>query len=208
MCWCPPLPSGWPRAASEAATVASQIGLYLLALSLFITAAIAAAATPLTGVFYPGFGDEKRRLAAELLRVLAILIVGNSLIAYQNSLFQAYRRFAAPPIAGLIGIVVTLGYVIALHEQQGILAVAWGVVVGAAATAALLLPLFVKQIWLAGSSLWTLHAGTRRCLWLLVPLVIGASYCRLDPLVDRFLGSYLPPGSLRIWAMRGDWSAA
>ena len=70
---------------------------------------------------------------------------------------------------------MTLGYVIALHEQQGNLAVAWASSWVRRQLAALLLPLFVKQIWLAGSSLWPLHAGTRRCLGLLVPLVLARS---------------------------------
>ena len=94
MCWCPPLPSGWPRAGErKAATVASQIGLYLLALSLFITAAIAAAATPLTGVFYPGFSDEAA-VCGGLLRVLADSIVGNSLVTYQ---IRSIRRIDDSP---------------------------------------------------------------------------------------------------------------
>jgi putative peptidoglycan lipid II flippase len=59
-----------------------------------------------------------------------------------------------------------------------------------------LLPLFLSQLWHSTGWKLSIHAGTRRCLWLLVPLILGAVYWRLDPLLDRFLGSYLPAGSI------------
>src|SRR5439155_8696240 len=60
---------------------------------------------------------------------------------------------------------------------------------------AILLPLFFAQL---GQSLgWRhMHPATRRCLWLLAPLVLGAIYWRLDPLLDRYLGSRLATGSI------------
>jgi putative peptidoglycan lipid II flippase len=97
----------------------------------------------------------------------------------------------------VLGTLVTLGYVIVFHSQQGIMAVAWGVVTGAVITALLLLPLLVSQVWEADD--WKrrrLHVGTREAMALLAPLVLGAIYWRLDPLLDRFLASSLELGSI------------
>jgi putative peptidoglycan lipid II flippase len=169
----------------DAIAVSSQIGLYLTGLSGFATFLVAAAAASLIGLLCPGFATEKQQLAAELLQVLSGLIVANSLIAFLNAHFHCRRRFVWPAAAGVIGTLVTLGYVLSMHERQGIRAVAWGVLIGAVVTVILLLPLFTTHLRSSWPLRWKMHDGT-----------LGALYWRLDPLLDRFLGSYLSAGSL------------
>ncbi len=180
----------------DAAAVAAQIGLYLIVLAIGLYGISMATANELAKLLCPGFSSQEQQLTAALLRVSSALIVANSLIAYLNALFHSYRRFARPAVAGVMGTLVTLAYVLALHRHQGIFAVAWGVVVGAAATVAILAPLFVAQLWQRGAWRLPLQAGTRRCLALLTPLVVAAIYWRLDPLLDRYLGSRLPTGNI------------
>jgi putative peptidoglycan lipid II flippase len=187
------LASGGPR---EATAVTSQIGVYLLGASILLAAVWAAAAQALAGALYPGFPPAQQALTAELSRVLALLVVFNSLIAFLNALYHCEGVFAWPAVAGVLGTVVTLGYVVAFHADHGIFAVAWGVIAGALVTTAVLLPRF---LWALGQPLarqLAPHAGTRQALSLLLPLVLGAIYWRLDPLVDRWLGSYLAAGSI------------
>jgi putative peptidoglycan lipid II flippase len=183
---------------SAAARVAGQVGLYVTGLSLALSAAAAAGAAPLTAALYPGFASDPQlqHLTAMLLRTLAVVMLLNCLIAYLNALYQAYHRFARPAVAGVVGTLATLVYVVAMHSAQGIFAVAWGVVFGAAVTVAMLLPLFIHVSWQSRS--WTVSpdAGTRQCLALLTPLALGALLWRLEPLVDRWLGSYLASGSI------------
>jgi putative peptidoglycan lipid II flippase len=181
---------------AAAAVVASQVGLYVAGLSLVIAVAIAAAAGPITALLCPGFDASKLRLTADLLAVLSLLVPLNCLIAYLNALFQAYHRFTLPAVAGVVGPLVTISYVVLFHDEQRIFAVAWGVIIGAAVTTAMLLPLMAQLLWQSASWRQPPDAATRRCLALLVPLTAGAVYWRLDPLVDRWLGSYLASGSL------------
>jgi putative peptidoglycan lipid II flippase len=56
--------------------------------------------------------------------------------------------------------------------------------------------LFVGQFRVSGPQGVGLHCGTRRAVGLLTPLVLGAVVWRLDPIVDRYLGSFLDPGSI------------
>jgi putative peptidoglycan lipid II flippase len=179
-----------------AARIASQIGLYVLGLALAIAALLAALAWPIAGLLCPGFGEEKLKLTASLLAVLALLVPLNCLISYLNALFQAYHRFTQPAVAGVVGPLMTVAYVVLQHDRQGIAAVAWGLVAGAGVTAALLLPLFARLAWQSSSWRQAPAAATRRCLALLLPLTLGAVYWRLEPLIDRWLGSYLAGGSL------------
>jgi putative peptidoglycan lipid II flippase len=180
----------------EAALFVGQIGFYVLALSTLVAIGVAALAQPLAAMLFPGFSQSQLSLTASLLRVLSLLIVGNSLIAFLNAYYHCQRRFVWPAAAGVIGTLVTLACIVALHKGQGIDAVAWGLVVGAAVTAALLMPRFVEQAWQSLSLLVAPQPATRRAMVLLMPLVLGAIYWRLDPLVDRWLGSYLSAGSI------------
>jgi putative peptidoglycan lipid II flippase len=184
------------QSPSDAATVVRQMGSGLVALSLLATLLVAALAEPLTALLCPGFSPREKALTIELLRVLSLYIVAHCITGFLNALYHSYGHFTRPAVAGVIGVFVTLVYVPAFHQQQGIFAVAWGVVIGSAVTVAIMVPLFAAQF--AHRTSWQLqvHPGTRRCLALLTPLVLGAVYWRLDPLLDRFLGSYLAPGSI------------
>jgi putative peptidoglycan lipid II flippase len=145
---------------------------------------------------FPGFSTNEQEIAIRLLRVLATLVPLNNLIAYLNALYQADRRFGAPAWAGVAGTAVTLAYVVAFHRRQGIDAVAWGVVCGAAATVVLLSPLLVSVLARSITKQLLPRAQTRAAIRLLMPLLAGALLWRLDPLVDRWLGSYLAEGSI------------
>jgi putative peptidoglycan lipid II flippase len=180
----------------DAAVVASQIGFYLIVLSVLLCGASILSAHEITKLLCPGFPSGEQELTASLLRVSSALIMSNNLVAYLNALFHSYRRFTLPAVAGVVGTLITLTYVMALHGRQGIFAVAWGVVVGAVVTGAILAPLFVSQLWQTAAWRLPLQPGTRRCLTLLMPLVLAAIYWRLDPLLDRYLGSRLPTGNI------------
>src|SRR5262249_298220 len=112
----------------DATAMAAQIGFYLVVLSAILCGAAFVSARELTILLFPRFPTGEQELTASLLRVSSALIVFNSLIAYLNALFHSYRRFTLPAVAGVIGPIVTLAFVIAFHERHGIFAVAWGVV--------------------------------------------------------------------------------
>jgi putative peptidoglycan lipid II flippase len=168
----------------------------LLGLSLFVAALVAIFAGSIAAAVCPGFPPERIDLTARLVAILSLLIIGNCLIAYLNGLFHAYRRFLMPAAAGVAGTLMTLVYVILLHGRQGIFSVAWGVVLGSGLTVVVLLPFTVKTVWPSASWWQRPDAATRRFCWLLMPLVLGAIYWRLDPLLDRYLGSSLAEGSI------------
>ncbi|HEY2415868.1 MAG TPA: lipid II flippase MurJ [Pirellulaceae bacterium] len=187
------------RAAGDegrAAAVVSQLGIWLAAISIAVTSIVAVAAEPLVAFLCPGFGADERQMTATLIRILSPLILANTLIAYLNAVFHAYRRFAAPALAGVVGTIITLAYVLLLHEHQGINAVGWGVVAGAATTVALLLPFFFKTFVRGREGAVSAQPHFSRAVKLLLPLFIASLFWRLDPLLDRYLGSQLATGSL------------
>jgi putative peptidoglycan lipid II flippase len=101
-----------------------------------------------------------------------------------------------PAAAGVVGTVITLAYVLLFHERQGIFAVGWGVVLGAATTVALLLPFFLQTLIHGRAGATSAQPYLSRAVRLLLPLFVASLFWRLDPLLDRYLGSQLPTGSL------------
>ena len=179
-----------------AAAVTGQVGLYLLGLSLLLSLGVAAAAGPLAATLCPGFSPPLVALTAELLRIVAALVVFNSLISFLNAVCHCQRRFALPAAAGVVGPLVTLAYVAAYQARQGIHAAAWGVVAGAAATTLMLLPAWLAHLRFSEARRFVPLPAVRRVAAQLLPLFMGAICWRFDPLLDRYLGSYLSPGSI------------
>jgi len=180
----------------EAQRVTAQIGVYLVIVSGMVAAVVGVAARPLAAWMCPGFSTPERDLTAQLLTLLAVLIETNSLIAFLNALHHCHRNFALPAWAGVIGTLVTLAYVMLLQPVQGIHAVAWGVALGSLASAFVMIPRFIRDVKEFQLLRTRLEPGTRQALALLAPLVLGTLFWRLDPLLDRFLGSYLSQGSI------------
>lgn len=166
----------------------------LLVLAVFTglsAGAICLAARPLTEVLYPGFSSQQAEQTARLVTVLSWLMVTNGLIAYSQAIHHCHKRFSVPAIAPVLGIGTTLAIVL-LFQDSGIDAVGAAVLLGSVVTAAVqfAFPLFRFRLR------FRMDDGARRCLRLMLPLVCGAAYYRLDPLVDRYLASELPTGSV------------
>jgi putative peptidoglycan lipid II flippase len=180
----------------DALRVTSQVGLVVIVLGGLVSAAVSTFARPIVDAMCPGFTEQQRELTARLLSLLAILVETNSLIAFLNALHHCHRRFALPALAGVIGTLATLLYVIVMHDRQSIHALAWAVSLGSVVTTAILLPRFVSDARQFKPTENSQPGAARQVFALLAPLVLGTLLWRLDPLLDRYLGSYLQPGSI------------
>ena len=172
--------------------LAGAMGILLAVFSLVVASSAFFLAGFLVRCLFPGFSEERSHLAVAVLRILCWLIVTNGLIAYLQSLYYCHKRFALPAAASPIGIAVTLFGAIAFQDQ-GMIAIAWAVLAGSATAVILQMPILLSRGRFG--RLWN-NEDVRRCLILLLPLVFGALYFRLDPLVDRYLTSLLPVGSV------------
>jgi putative peptidoglycan lipid II flippase len=142
---------------------------------------------------FPGFGPEARTMTVLFAEISAIGIVFTGLNAIQTAIAFAQHRFiwsdAAPMLASLVAVAVLLP----LLPLYGALAAAW-VAVGRLLLQSLLLARGMGRPLAPDFSRPTVHV-----LWArLRPLILGASYYKMDPLVDRFLLSSLAPGVLSI----------
>ena len=176
--------AGW-----EMATV---VGTSVAVLASAIALAGYAFAFPLVSRLYPGFSASQADLAADLFRVVIWLMVTNSLVSFLFSVCHSVQRFFLPALSSVVGTALTVGLTVYWQPSLGIFAVAWAVLCGSVLQTLLLIPLWIRNLRFRGR----VDEGTRRCLMLLMPLMAGAAYYKLDPLVDRYLASQLPPGSI------------
>ena len=141
----------------------------------------------------PGFTAEGKALAVLFAQISMIGIVFTGINAIQTALAFAQGRFiwsdAAPTLASL----VALALLVLLLPVYGAIAAAWVTV----------LRLFLQTLFLANGMGLPRRPDFAKpsvgLLWKrLKPLIAGASYYKLDPLVDRFLVSALAPGSLSL----------
>ena len=170
-------------------TYAHGVGLAALALNgvLFLAA-------PWWVVWLvPGFDAAARSLTVDLVRVQLIGAVATMLLMVAWSADYARRRFVRVETTGIVGGLVGLGVAAALLPHLGVHAVAWGMSLRSILQLALLVPGwggYTRPDWRA--------AGGRTAFTRLLPLMGGATYFKLDPMVERVLASFAPAGQLSL----------
>lgn len=165
------------------------VGVFAVALNglLFLSA-------PLwVGWIVPGFQPPERALTVSLLRIQLISTVFMLLLSVTWAAYYARSRFVwvelSSALAGLSGLVVLR----LLLPRLGVHGVAWAIVVRSLLQVALLLGGLGRYV----PAVWT-HSAIAETQRRLLPLVGGAIYFKLDPLVDRLLASFAPAGMLSL----------
>jgi putative peptidoglycan lipid II flippase len=181
--------------ARERRIVGSQMFWFIAGCSTLI-AALAAIVAPVTvPLLAPGFSESTVELAVKLARIESTAIAGAACTMVLISLNHAGQVFIGPAIATLISSVV--GWIILLMGIQsgGVVLAAWVQVLLFAGPVFLLVPSVSCWPWGHGSGLRSLLSE----VWTQYkPLAASASYYRTGFMVDRWLTSFLVPGSIVI----------
>ena len=169
--------------------------LFTYSAALFTSLAIALIVVadwwvPLT---VPGFTADTKLTTVELARISLLGVMFTGVSAVQAAMGFARRKYlwtdAAPMTANLLSVLLLL----LLLPQYGIWAAAWISVLRLLVQMLLLLPVMGKPA-MPESSRPLIQIAMRR----LKPILIGASYYKLDPLLDRYLLSAALTGSLSL----------
>ena len=141
----------------------------------------------------PGFTAEGKALATLFAQIGMFGIIFTGINAIQTALAFAQGRFVWSDAAPTLASVMSLALLVLLLPVYGAIAAAWMTV----------FRLLLQTLLLARGMGPPCRPNFARpsvgLLWKrLKPLIAGASYYKLDPLVDRFLVSALAPGSLSL----------
>ncbi|MGA7965539.1 MAG: murein biosynthesis integral membrane protein MurJ [Gammaproteobacteria bacterium] len=158
-------------------------------------------------IFAPGFHADiaKFNLAAHLLRLTFPYLLLISLTAFAGAILNTYGRFGPPAFAPtLLNVAfIVAALIIAPTLTHPIYALAGAVLVAGALQLAVQLPGLIRLRLLARPALGFAHAGVRRILRLMTPIIFGASTTQINLLIDTIIASFLAGGSIS-WLYYSD----
>jgi putative peptidoglycan lipid II flippase len=177
----------------EAWTLGSTI-LNLLAIVLTICAVVGYVAAPLyVPLIAHGFPAPQMGVAVHMTRDLMPSIVAVSLSGVLSAMLNAYRRFRAASIIGIVLNAVTIGAVLWLNGRYGIFALVFGTSAGLIAQMLVQLPSFLA-IGRYRLIIDLRHPGLQKMGTLLGPIIVGGAAGQLALFFDRYFASTLAPG--------------
>jgi putative peptidoglycan lipid II flippase len=187
--------------ASHAA--ASEIGVGVLVTSLLFGGLLIAMAGVLIPPLYHSLGPEAVNLVIPLTRIFAWVVPANCLTAFLMAVHNWRGRFAIPAIAGVLGPLTTLAIILLAGSSLTIHRVALAVVLGATVNALFQFPSLIAVFRWRPSSV-----ARSRLAVLLLPVLVGSLYSKIDPLIDRPLGAGFDQGTIACMANSGRIIAA
>lgn len=147
------------------------------------------------GLTAPGLPDATHRLAAQIAVITWPSVLATGLISLLTGIYQSQSRFGWPAAVPVIGAIVNLGLVLTLANRLGIIGLAVATTLGLVLQVGLLLPLALKKGRYRLTLNWR-HPAVWQVLRLLLPLVLASVVAKSTPLLDRFLASGMPAGSI------------
>lgn len=164
-------------------------GLFsLLATILYVTAPWW---IPLT---VPGFSDAGQALTIELTRIQLIGMVFAAINGVQWASYHARQQFIWAEFTPILSSVLGLLLLIWALPKYGVVAAAWISTLRMGLQTLLLAPGMGKPVWP------DLRSPVISAAWKRIkPLLLGTTYYKTDPLVDRFLLSTAGSGSLSLY---------
>jgi putative peptidoglycan lipid II flippase len=195
------------RSAAETREFLDRVTGTLGVVLFGITAIGVLAAPVLIFVFAPGFVDDDGRyeLAGDMLRLTFPYLFFISLTALAGGILNAYRSFAVPaftPVLLNVVLIVFAGWVSPLLERPA-LGLALGVFVAGLVQLLLQLPFLSRKGLLPVPRWGWAHAGVRRMLKLMLPVLFGSSVAQISILFDTLIASFLAAGSIS-WLYYSD----
>jgi putative peptidoglycan lipid II flippase len=185
--------------------VAGSLGLVLLVVSLIGVVAAPLIVSMFAFGWYLDGETEKLGLAAEMLRLTFPYLFFISLTAFAGGILNTHDRFAVPAFTPVLLNLVLIGAALWLAPllDQGITALAWGVLIAGITQFVFQIP-FLAQLRLVPRPRSGFHdPGVRRVLNLMVPALFAVSVTQINLLLDTVLASFLQTGSIS-WLYYSD----
>lgn len=139
----------------------------------------------------PGFSAAAKQLAISLSRIQVFGLAGTGCYAILSALYQVRNKFIWPSLSVLLAAATNWGFVVWALPRFGIVSAAWGQVLFSSLPALLLLPILGRlrmQRW----EIATVKRGWEQ----IRPIVFLKAYSMTSMPFDRFLASFLAPGSV------------
>lgn len=172
----------WTFLQGIGAVSLAVVGLLMLSAPVWV---------PLT---VPGFPAATARLAVHLTRLQLLGAVFTTIAGAALAFHHVKHDFMRVEGAGVLAALASLGFVLWGLPRWGVEAAAWGMVL----RSGVLMLLLTSGMGRYRTPRWS-HPGLRVGIRRATPLVVGQLYYKCDGLLDRFLASLAPTGTLSLY---------
>ncbi|MBI3325488.1 MAG: murein biosynthesis integral membrane protein MurJ [Nitrospinae bacterium] len=172
-----------------------------MALLLLVLTGVGMLAAPwIVPALVPGFwaSPEKLGLTIALTRLMFPFLFFIGLASVAMGVLNSLGHFAAPALApvALNVAMITCALGVSPYLETPIYGLAAGVLLGGALQFLLQAPVLARR-GLPLRLVWNWrHPGLARIMWLTLPALFGLAVAELNALVDRWIASFLPEGSV------------
>jgi len=187
----------------EQAKKLAQATVTLLALITTAVVLLGIVFSPqIISVIARGFLDapEKFHLTVLLTRMMFPFLLFIALSALVMGVLNSMRRFGPPAFSSAVYNLVNIATILLLtpYFQEPVFAAAIGVTLGGLAQFLMQLPALHSEGFSIAflRPIMPIHAGVVKMGRLILPTVLGLSVTQVNLLVNTFLASFLPPGSV------------
>ena len=145
----------------------------------------------------PGFPPEQEALTAQLLRIQVLSSVVFGISGLVMGIMNAHQRFLLPALApAMYQVGIMLG-ILLLVPNMGVYGLAWGVVLGSVLHLLVQIPQLLKLTYRKYWLMFGLHLPeVREVARLMGPRFLGVAIVQLNFLMNTYLASFQPPGSI------------
>ena len=169
---------------------------FFLAVSGFfcLTSAILFLTAPYwVSLIVPGFSEQARQLTITLSRIQLLSMIGNAAVVVLWSLYYARQKYLWTELSSVLANAVSLLFLFWTLSRYGIVAAAWATVLNLGLKVVMLMPALGRWEWPQWNS-YAMKEAWRR----IKPFLLGQTYAKSDPLIDRFLTSLTTAGNLSL----------
>lgn len=152
-------------------------------------------ASPIARLLVPGFRGQTLVLTVRMLQLFSSTVAFSGLAGLLTGVHQSFRRFTLPSFAPALRSLAVIGAILLLAYYLGIMGAAWGMVLGTALQAIILL------VGITGPLLGRLqvdlrHPAVLKVGRLMLPMLVGSFLFKFSDLLNNFFASGLAAGSI------------
>jgi putative peptidoglycan lipid II flippase len=160
-----------------------------------VSVLVSLAAPVVVSVLAPGFDPGTRSLAIDLLRVMALVLMLLATDAATRAALNCHRRFAIPELTRTAYNLAVLAAVLLFTDDHGVMAIGWGMVVGAALMSSIQL-IWAARLKLISRPRLRLHPEAVEILARIPAVLLVLAWPLVMLLVDRAAASDAQSGTL------------
>ncbi len=159
---------------------------------------------PLTALITPGFNDLAREKTAQLTMIMFLSPIILGISALIGGILQSFRRFIAYSLAPIfynLGIIIGALFFV---ESQGVVGLAWGVVLGAFLHLLIQIPAVWSLGWRFKFIFDLKDKATRKLARLMVPRTMSLGVVQINLVVITIIATRLESGSLTVFNLANN----